>query len=81
MTLLCWVADRKLKIFISHSRDEEWLAHMIAAELDAIGTDPRYYEANETGTPIDARVRAEIEGCDEFMILLTPTSLWSHWVL
>ena len=70
-----------LKIFISHSHDEEWLAEMIAAELRDIETDPRYYESNETGAPIDERVRAEIEGCDEFLILLTPTSVFSHWVL
>jgi hypothetical protein len=70
-----------MKIFISHSRDEEWLAEMIAAELRDIGADPRYYESNETGAPIDERVRAEIEACDEFLILLTPTSIWSHWVL
>jgi len=70
-----------LKIFISHSHDEEWLAEMIAAELQKIDVDPFYYKRNETGTPITSDVRAKLNDCDEFLILLTPTSIWSHWVL
>jgi hypothetical protein len=70
-----------LKIFISHSRDEEWLAEMIAAELRNLRVDPYNYERNETGTPITATVLAKLKDCDEFLILLTPTSIWSHWVL
>jgi hypothetical protein len=71
----------QLRIFISHSHDEAWVAELIAAELRNIGVEPYTYERNETGTPITAEVRGKLSECDEFLILLTPTSIRSHWVL
>jgi TIR domain len=69
-----------MKVFISHSKDEEWLAEMIGEELVDIGVNAFYYERNETGTVIDEKILDELRACDEFLILLTPASIRSDWV-
>ena len=53
---------------------------MIEAELKKLRADVYCYESNETGTKISDEVRARLEECNEFLILLTPTSVRSDWV-
>jgi len=70
-----------VKVFISHSKDEEWLVKLIAAELEKLGVTAYHYEQNEMGTLIQETIDKELAECDEFLVLLTPTSVKSAWVI
>lgn len=71
-----------IKVFISYSRDEAWLAGRMKAELVQLGVHVFTYETNvATGDYIFDKIRENLIECDDFIILLTPTSVTSPWVL
>jgi TIR domain len=70
-----------VKVFISHSSDEEWLVRVIAPELEKLGIVAYHYERNEMGSLVEETIEKEISECDEFLVLLTPTSVKSEWVI
>jgi TIR domain len=72
----------RMKVFISHATTDRWVARQVAAHLDARGIDTFLDEKDiETGDSIDDSIQADLADCDELLMLLSPASLTSTWVL
>lgn len=71
-----------MKIFISHSSVDQWVARRISQDLIDLGIDTFLDEKDiETGQSIDDTVTDNLRDCDELVLILSPTALRSHWVL
>jgi hypothetical protein len=71
-----------MKVFISHSSTDKWIARQIAHELDARDIDAFLDEKDiQTGDSIEDAVGAHLADSDELLMLLSPASLGSPWVL
>jgi TIR domain len=70
-----------VKIFISHSQEEDWLVAMIAAELKTLSVETYHMGLNSTGTEIMSTTTSELHTADEVLVLLTPSSVKSPWVI
>jgi TIR domain len=71
-----------LKIFISHSSSDQWVARRIAHDLVELGATTFLDEKDfETGESIDDSIQAHLKDSDELLILLSPAALNSAWVL
>jgi hypothetical protein len=70
-----------VKIFISHSSYDKWVARQIARQLEDNGYVTFLDEKHiQTGEPIEAAVHANLADSDEVLILISTASLKSHWV-
>lgn len=71
-----------MKIFISHSSKDKWAAKRISSELNNIGVKTFLDQKDiKTGESIDESIQSNIADCDDLLILISPASLNSHWVL
>ncbi len=71
-----------VRIFISHSSTDKWVAQQIANHLVERGLDCFLDEKDiETGDSIDEAIQENLSDCDEVLLLLSPASLKSQWVL
>lgn len=71
-----------MRVFISHSSRDKWIARQIASELEGRGIDAFLDEKDiATGDSIEKTVKTELAGCDELLIIFSPASLRSPWVL
>ena len=71
-----------MKVFISHSSSEKWVARKVSEEIQALGYETFLDEKDiATGEPIDDSIHEHLTDCDHFLLLLSPSSLKSHWVL
>lgn len=71
-----------MKIFISHSSKDKWAARRISEDLILLGAQTYLDEKDiETGQSIDLSIRKNLKDCDDFLIILSPASLKSEWVL
>ena len=71
-----------MKVFISHSSRDKWAARRISDDLNKLGVNTFLDEKDiETGESIDESISAHLKECDECLILLSPSSLNSQWVL
>lgn len=71
-----------MKIFVSHSSTDKWAARQICKELEARSIDVFLDEKNiESGDSIDDAVDQHLVECDELLLLVSPASLSSAWVL
>lgn len=71
-----------MKIFISHSSQDKWIARRISADLEGFGVTTFLDEKDiETGESIDASIQTHLSDCDEVLMLLSPAALGSDWVL
>jgi hypothetical protein len=70
-----------MKVFISHSSADSWIARRIAEDLAALGVET-FLDAKdiETGESIDESIRRHLEEADEILILVSPIALTSQWV-
>ncbi|MBX7259716.1 MAG: TIR domain-containing protein [Candidatus Hydrogenedentes bacterium] len=71
-----------MKVFISHSSTDKWIARRISTDLVGYGVET-FLDAKDikTGDPIDETIRTHLSACDHLLLLLTPASVKSHWVL
>ena len=71
-----------MKVFISHSTADSWIARRISEDLNALGVET-FLDAKdiETGASIDDSIRDHLTESDEMLMLLSPIALKSHWVL
>jgi hypothetical protein len=70
-----------LKIFISHSSDDKWVARQISRLLEIDGHTTFLDEKDiKTGDSIDASIQVNLKGSDHLLLLLSPSSLTSQWV-
>jgi len=71
-----------VRVFISHSGKDKWAARVIAKELGRLGVSTFLDEKDiETGESIDVSIKENIRDCDHFLVVLSPASINSHWVL
>ena len=71
-----------MNIFISHSSVDKWAARWISRDLELLGGKCFLDEKSiRTGESIDETIRISLSDCEDFMILLTPASIKSEWVL
>ena len=71
-----------MKIFVSHSSKDKWAARRIAKDLEELGAEVFLDEKDiTTGDSIDAAIRQHLKASDHFLILLSPASMGSQWVL
>lgn len=71
-----------MKVFISHSSSDKWIARQIAVHLGERGVECFLDEKDiETGDIIDDSIQKNLNECDELLMLLSPAALESAWVL
>src|SRR5687768_14778046 len=71
-----------MKIFISHSSKDKWAARRISEDLMTFGSETFLDEKDiETGQSIDSSIRKHLKTCDDFLIIISPASIKSEWVL
>lgn len=71
-----------MKIFISHSSLDKWIARRLSQDLQALGASTFLDEKDiETGDSIGDSIQQHLVESDELLILLSPAALASHWVL
>src|SRR4051812_32880226 len=70
-----------MKIFISHSSYDKWIARKISADLIKLGFETFLDEKDiKTGESIDQAIGQHLRDCDELLLLLSPQSKGSNWV-
>jgi hypothetical protein len=76
-------SGEKFLVFISHSTNDRWIARQIAMLLEAAGGITTFLDERdiEVGDSIPESIRANIQQCDEFLVLLTKNSINRPWVL
>src|ERR1700761_3166199 len=73
---------RAVKVFISHSSQDKWIARTLSRELETLGVTTFLDEKDiSTGESIDDSIHENLQDCDEILMLLSPAALASHWVL
>jgi hypothetical protein len=71
-----------MNIFISHSSKDKWAARRISEDLISLGTKTFLDEKDiETGESIDVSLVKNLTNCTDFLIILSPASIKSEWVL
>jgi hypothetical protein len=70
-----------MKIFISHSSRDSWIAHHVSEDLRKLGAHT-FLDAKDiaTGDSIDGTVRKHLKESDEILILLSREAAKSWWV-
>jgi len=69
-------------VFVSHSSSDSWVANEIARTIARAGAEPWLDETDlEGGDDILERIRHGIDRCDEAIVLLSPGSIKSPWVI
>jgi hypothetical protein len=70
-----------MKIFISHSHQDSWVAQRIAQDLKDRGVEVFMAEKNIiTGEHIDKAIKNGIAKSDHLLLLISPASLRSNWI-
>ncbi len=74
-----------MKIFISYSTDDRWIAGKIREDLEKIRSPTVIVkvliaEDFEPGEDFVQKITAAIRSCDEVLLLVSPSSLESSWV-
>lgn len=71
-----------MKVFISHSSRDKWIARKLSEEIIGLGCETFLDEKDiETGESIDESIHEHLNDSDDFLLLLSPDSIKSHWVL
>ena len=71
-----------MKVFLSHNSKDKWLARRISKDLTDLGAETFLDEKDiSTGVSIDDTIQKHLGECDDFLVLLSPSSLESDWVL
>lgn len=70
-----------MKIFISYTSYDRWVARKISEDLKRARIDTFLDEKDiETGASINESIETQIKDADEMLLLLSPASLKSTWV-
>ena len=75
-------AARRYLVFITHSTGDTWIARAIAHRIRQQGGDV-WLDVNELagGDAIYQKILKAVDACDEAIVLLSPHSVSSQWVL
>jgi hypothetical protein len=70
-----------MKVFISHSSQDKWVARKISEDLNRAGIETFLDEKDiVTGESIDETISQHLVESDELLIIISPASLTSQWV-
>ncbi|MGH7983637.1 MAG: toll/interleukin-1 receptor domain-containing protein [Candidatus Udaeobacter sp.] len=70
-----------MKIFISHSSDDKWVARQISRLLGDVGCESFLDEKDiKTGDSIDDSIQTHLKDSDHLLVVVSPSSLKSQWV-
>jgi TIR domain len=70
-----------MKIFISHSSHDKWVARQISKLLEKENHTTFLDEKDiKTGDSIDSSIQEHLKESDDILLLLSPASIKSHWV-
>lgn len=70
------------RVFVSHSTADKWLAKVLCERIELTGAD--FFRDDRDikgGDNISDAIFEAINSCDELLVLLTPASVMSQWVL
>src|SRR6476659_1548608 len=71
-----------MKVFISHSSGDRWIAEKISEEIEQFGIDTFLDAQNlEAGDDFDEEIRRQLTESDEILIVISAAALKSHWVM
>lgn len=71
-----------MKVFISHSSEDKWIAKRLSNDIEEIGYDTFLDEKDiKTGQAIGEEIINHLHSSDDFLLLLSPESRKSDWVL
>lgn len=71
-----------MKIFISHSSKDKWAARRISQDIQNLDHEVFIDEKDiKTGESIDGAIKEHLAESDHFLIILSPASIESEWVL
>ena len=69
------------RVFVSHGKDDAWVANRIAREIEDCGASTFLDETNiAKGDDFKRAIHREIARCDELVALFTPWSAQRFWV-
>jgi hypothetical protein len=71
-----------VKVFISHSTTDRWISSKIAEDIRLLGAEV-FLDARdiETGDDVDETLRDQLMEAHEMLVVISPLSLKSHWVM
>ena len=71
-----------MKIFISHSSGDKWVAQKISEEIQELGAET-FLDAQNivTGDDFDEEIRRQLAESDEILFIISATALRSQWVM
>lgn len=71
-----------MKVFISHSSGDRWIAEKISEEIRELGIETFLDAQNiETGDDFDEEIRRQLTESDEILIVISAAALKSQWVM
>jgi len=69
-------------VFISHSSKDAWIAQIIAEKITEIGATPWLDDKElKAGDALGDKIKQGLNVCREAVVLITPHSVKSQWVL
>lgn len=76
------VKSASYTVFISHSSADIWIAEQIEKQISALGAETWIDKKDLKGGDVlvDEIIRG-IDACDEAIVLVSPKSVRSHWVI
>jgi TIR domain len=71
-----------VKVFISHSSVDQWIASQIARDIESAGIEV-FLDVKDldTGDDFDEQIRTNLIQSDEMLLLISPAALRSFWVM
>lgn len=74
------MAEQQLRIFVSHSHQDNTFCHAIVQALREAGADVWYDEQSMTSGQLGPVIERELEARPVFVVVLSPAALQSSWV-
>ncbi len=69
-------------VFISHSSLDTWIAKVMAEKIESLGAQTWLDEKDlESGTVVVGEILRAIDACNEAIVLVSPQSVNSQWVI
>ena len=74
--------DRPYLVFISHSSRDAWIASMMSEKVSALGAEAWLDVKDlEGGDVITQKILDGLDACQEAVVLISPNSVGSQWVV
>jgi len=74
------MAEQQLKVFVSHSHEDDTFCHALVQALRQAGADVWYDEHNMGSGRLGPTIERELRARPAFIVILSPAALRSRWV-